>query len=127
LIAFGLGLLPFVFIALAFLSVHPNPPGAVLRAMGLSLAVGVPMYALVPDAVSCLVAGAAAGGAAALRREEHHSYKTRAWAVGAVTAYTIITVQIMPEAALLAAPILPFTAMGLADHVADSRLERAAG
>jgi hypothetical protein len=125
-IAFGLALIPFAFIALAFLSQHPRAPGAVLRAMGLSVLVAIPMWSLAADAVTWLVAGAAAGGAAALRREEHHSLKARAVAVLAVTAYTFITIRIVPEAALLAAPILPFTAIGLADHLADIKLERAA-
>ena len=37
LIAFGLCLLPFVFIVLAFLSEHPNAPGASAKAMGMAL------------------------------------------------------------------------------------------
>jgi hypothetical protein len=124
-IAFGLALIPFAFIALAFLSQHPRAPGAVLRAMGVSLVVGIPVSALAADAVTGLVAGAAAGGAAALRREQHHSLKARAVAVLTVTVYMFLTVRILPEAALLAAPILPFTAIGLADHVDDRKLERA--
>ena len=42
-IAFGLSLIPFVFIVLAFASEHPRAPGAVLRAMGLCLLVGLPV------------------------------------------------------------------------------------
>ncbi|MGH2807724.1 MAG: hypothetical protein ACRDKT_10665, partial [Actinomycetota bacterium] len=34
-VAFGLALIPFVFIVLAFMSGHPRAPGAVLRAMVL--------------------------------------------------------------------------------------------
>jgi hypothetical protein len=125
-IAFGLAVIPFVFVALAFLSQHPRAPGAVVRAMGMSLLVGIPVSAVAADAVTGLVAGAAAGGAMALRREAHHSWKTRALAVLAVTAYTFLTVRVVPEAALIAAPMLPFTAIGLADHVNDRKLERAA-
>ena len=125
-IAFGVAVIPFVFIALAFLSQHPRAPGAVVRAMGLSLLVGIPVSALAADAVTGLVAGVAAGGAAALRHEVHHTWKARALAAVAVTAYTFVTVRVVPEAALLAAPILPFTAIGLADHVSDRKLERAA-
>ena len=125
-IAFGLALIPFVFVALAFLSQHPRAPGAVVRAMGMSLVVGIPVSAIAADAVTGLVAGAAAGGAVALRREAHHDWRTRALAVLAVTAYTFLTVRVVPEAALIAAPMLPFTAIGLADHVNDRKLERAA-
>ena len=70
-IAFGLGLLPFVFIALAFLSGHPRAPGAAAKAMGLCLLVGIPVAAIVPDAVTGLVAGVGAGGAVALRDVAH--------------------------------------------------------
>ena len=45
-IAFGLGLLPFVFVALAFLSSHPRAPGAAAKAMALSLLVGIPVAAI---------------------------------------------------------------------------------
>lgn len=124
-IAFGLAVIPFVFVALAFLSQHPRAPGAVVRAMAMSLLVGIPVSAIAADAVTGLVAGAAAGGAVALRRDAHHAWTTRALAVLAVTAYTFLTVRIVPEAALLAAPMLPFTAVGIADHLNDRKLERA--
>ena len=45
-IAFGLALIPFVFVVLAFTSGHPRAPGAVVRAMGLTLLVGIPVSAL---------------------------------------------------------------------------------
>src|SRR5688500_12307904 len=54
-IAFGLALVPFVFIVLAFLSENPRAPGAVLKAMGLSLVIGIPVSALAADAVTGLV------------------------------------------------------------------------
>ena len=38
-IAFGLMLVPFVFVVLAFASAHPRAPGAVAKAMGLTLGV----------------------------------------------------------------------------------------
>ncbi|MGH2637509.1 MAG: hypothetical protein ACRDHU_15370, partial [Actinomycetota bacterium] len=51
-IAFGLSLIPFVFVALAFLSEHPRAPGAVVKAMLLCLVVGIPVSALAADAVT---------------------------------------------------------------------------
>lgn len=126
-IAFGLGLLPFVFIALAFLSSHPAAAGAAAKAMGLSLLVGIPVAALVPDAVTGLVAGIGAGGAAALRPEPHATWKARALAVLAVSVYASSMVRIVPDVTLLLAPSLPFTCLGVADHLAETRRARAEG
>ena len=39
-LAFGLALIPFVFIVLAFMSEHPRAPAAVFQAMVLALLVG---------------------------------------------------------------------------------------
>jgi hypothetical protein len=127
LIAFGLGLLPFVFVALAFLSQHPRAPSAVLRAMGLSLLVGIPAAALAPDAISGLVAGIGAGGAAALRPDATQAWKARALGLIAVTAYVFVMVRVVPDVALLLAPTLPFTCLGVADHLAETRRARTEG
>jgi hypothetical protein len=120
-IAFGLGFLPFVFIALAFLSSHPRAPGAAAKAMGLSLLVGIPVAALVPDAVTGLVAGIGAGGAVALRPEPFGSWKARALGVMAVSIYVALMVRIVPDVAVLLAPTLPFTCLGVADHLVEGR------
>ena len=124
-IAFGLALLPFVFILLAFLSQHPKAPSAALRAMGLSLLVGLPVAALAPDAISGIVAGVGAGGAAALRADVPGGWKARAIGVAAVTAYVFVMVRVVPDVTVLLAPTLPFTALGVADHVAETRRLRA--
>jgi hypothetical protein len=123
-IAFGLGLLPFVFIALAFLSSHPRAAGAAARAMGLCLLIGIPVAAIVPDAVTGLVAGIGAGGAAALRPDPFGSWKARALGVAAVSVYAALMVRIVPDVAVLLAPTLPFTALGVADHLAEIRRTR---
>jgi hypothetical protein len=120
-IAFGLGLLPFVFIALAFLSSHPRAPSAAARAMGLSLLVGIPVAALIPDAVTGLVAGIGAGGVAALRPEPNGSWKARAIGVAAVSIYAAVMVRLLPDVTVLLAPTLPFTCLGVADHLAEGR------
>lgn len=125
-IALGLALLPFVFIALAFLSEHPRAPGAVLKAMGLSLLVGIPVSALAPDAVTGLVAGIGAGGVAALRAEGERAWKARALAVLAVAVYVFVMVRVVPDVTLLLAPTLPFTCLGVADHLVERRKEQAA-
>lgn len=123
-LAFGLALLPFVFIVLAFLSEHPRAPGAVLRAMGVSLLVGIPASALAADAVTGLVAGMGAGGIVALRADLDHSWKVRALAVALASAYTFVMLRAAGDAMLLVAPVLPFTSIGVADHLSERRRER---
>jgi hypothetical protein len=124
-IAFGLGLLPFVFIALAFLSSHPRAPGAAAKAMGLALLVGIPVAAIIPDAVTGLVAGIGAGGAAALRPEPDGSWRARALGIAAVSVYAAVMVRIVPDVTVLLAPTLPFTCLGVADHLREQRRGRA--
>jgi hypothetical protein len=123
LIAFGLALVPFVFIVLAFLSEHPRAPGAVVRAMVLSLVVGIPISAVAPDAVTGFVAGLGAGGVAALRADPIHSWKARAAAVAVVTLFVFLLVMVS-DVALLLAPALPFTSIGVADQIVERRRER---
>jgi hypothetical protein len=127
LIAFGLALVPFVFVVLAFLSEHPRAPGAVVKAMGLTLVVGIPVSAIAGDAVTGLVAGLGAGGVAALRADLDHTWKARALAVLAASAYVFLLVRLAPEAALLVTPALPFTCIGVADHLSEHRRERERG
>jgi hypothetical protein len=124
-VAFGLAVLPFVFVVLAFLSEHPRAPGAVLRAMGLSLLVGVLVTSFAGDPVTGVVAGVGTGGVAALRMDADHSVRDRALAVLAVSAYTLALVHTVGGLALLPAPIFPFTAIGIADHLSERRADRA--
>jgi hypothetical protein len=120
-IAFGLSLVPFVFIVLAFASEHPRAPGAVIKAMGLALLVGIPVSALASDAVTGFVAGVAAGGIAALRPEPISTSKARWVAVLVATMASFLLVRTVGEVALLLAPVLPFTSIGVADHLAEDR------
>jgi hypothetical protein len=126
LIAFGVCLIPFVFLVLAFLSEHPRPPGAVLRAMGLAIVVGIPVSALAFDAITGIVAGVGAGGIAALRADPDTNRRWRVLAVVAVSVYVFVLARTVGVAAVLLAPCLPFTAIGLADHLAQRRAEREA-
>lgn len=124
-IAFGLALVPFVFVALAFLSEHPAAPMAVVKAMALSLLVGIPVSALAADAVTGFVAGVGAGGIVALRADLVHRWKARALAILAVVVWTFVTVRTVSVVAVLLAPALPFTSLGVADHLSELRGERA--
>jgi hypothetical protein len=125
-IALGLALIPFVFLVLAFMSEHPRAPGAVVRAMGLFLLVGIPASALAGDAVTGIVAGVGAGGIVALRSDDAHSWRARALAVVAAALYTLVLVRTVGAAALLPAPIFPFTGIGVADHLSERKHEREA-
>jgi hypothetical protein len=124
LIAFGLCLLPFVFIALAFLSEHPKAPGAAVKAMGLALVVGIVLSALAADAVTGLVAAVGAGGIVALRADFDHSWKARAVAVSLATVYVFFLLRMASDVALLMGPVLPFTGIGVADHLSERKHDR---
>jgi hypothetical protein len=123
-VAFGLALLPFVFITGAFLSQNPRAPGAAARAMGLSLLIGVPISALAADAVTGLVAGVGAGGIVALRHDGAENWRSRAIAIAFATVYTFVLLRAAGPVALLSAPVFPFTAIGVADHLAERRAAR---
>jgi hypothetical protein len=123
----GLAVVPFVFVALAFLSEHPRAPGAVLRAMGWALLVGIPASALAGDAVTGIVAGVGAGGIQALRMDDPQNWRARALAVLVASVYTLVLVRVAGALVLLPAPIFPLTAIGVADHLSERRAEQAAG
>ena len=125
--ALGLALVPFVFVVLAFMTARLGAPGAVLKAMGLSLLVGIPASALAGDAVTGIVAGVGAGAIVALRAESAHNWRARALAVAAASLYTFTLVQAAGAFALLAAPVLPLTGIGVADHLSEWRRDREAG
>jgi hypothetical protein len=124
-IAFGIALIPFVFIALAFLSLHPRAPMAVLKAMGTTLLVGAIVSAFAGDAVTGIIAGVGAGGACALRRDDPQTTRARMWAVAIAAAYTFVLVRTIGAPALIPAAAFPLTALGIADHLSERRAQRA--
>ena len=109
---------------LAFLSEHPRAPGAVVKAMLLSIVVGAMVSAGAGDGITGLVAGVGAGGILALRNDGY-GWRGRAIALILVTVWTFVLVRLAGPIALLPAPALPFTALGLADHFTERRLGRA--
>lgn len=120
-IALGLSLIPFVFVALAFMSEHPRAPVAVLKGMGLSLLVGIPVSALAADAVTGIIAGVGAGGVVSLRADLPHNWKARAIGVVVAAVYTFVLVRLAGAMVLLPAPVFPLTAIGIADHLSERR------
>lgn len=124
-LSFGLALVPFAFIAVAFLSWHPAAPGAVLRAMGLFALVGLLVSAVAADAVTGLVAAFGAGGIAALRADTVHERRHRIAGVAIAAAYAFVLARTLPAAIVLAGPAFPLTALGMADHWSERQAARA--
>jgi hypothetical protein len=120
-VAFGLAIVPFVFIVLTFLSQNPRAPISVVKAMGLALVVGLPVTVLGGDLASGIVAGTGAGGVVAMRMDGQHHLKGRWIAVVASTAFTYLLIRTVGAIALLPAPVLPFTSLGIADHLSERR------
>ena len=93
--------------------------------MGLTLLVGIPVSALAGDAVTGIVAGVGAGGVAALRRDHDETVRARVLAVLFAAVYTFVLVRVGGGlVVLLPAPIFPFTAIGIADHLSERNRER---
>ena len=123
-LALGLALVPFVFLLAAFMTRNRAAAGSVLKAMGLFLLVGISVGAL--DIVSGLVAGFGAGAVVTVRSDEPHTRLSRSVAVLLAVVYTFVLVRFVQEAALIAAAILPFLAVGMADSFTEWRAARAA-
>jgi hypothetical protein len=77
--------------------------------------------ALAADAVTGIVAGVGAGGVVALRADVDHNWRARALAVVFAVVYVFVLVRMASALALLPAPIFPFTAIGVADHLSERR------
>jgi hypothetical protein len=107
------------------LSEHLRAPAATAKAP-LAILVGAPVSAFAGDAVTGFVAGVGAGGIVAMRTDVAHNWKARAIAVLAVSACVFILLRSTTIIALLLAPVLPFTSIGVADHLSERRREREA-
>jgi hypothetical protein len=123
-VAFGLAIVPFVFVVLAFLSEHPRAAGAAVKAMAVGVLVGIPVSAAAGDAATGLVAGLGAGGIIALRSEVGLSWKARAIGVAVAAVYEFLLLRSIPGIGLLMGPALPFVSLGVADHIVEWRHDR---
>lgn len=123
--ALGLALVPFAFLALAFLSNHPRAPGAAGKAMFLSIPAAL-AFGLFGLPVG-LVAGFGMGGVLALRADDVDRIRLRWFVVAGAVLYTFIVGLISPPASLFAGAFIPFAASGLADMISEYRAEQAAG
>lgn len=118
----GLSLLmmPAAFVSAAFISRRNDAPLAVLAAMGLALAVGLPLLVF-GNPIAALIAGYAAGAVVTMHLPEGITWHYRAIAAAVVTVVSLagMTVAFLATATIAAA--LPFTATAVADHYATRR------
>ncbi len=112
----GFVLLPVAFTVMAFVSRHPRPSSATLRAVALT-PLAVPVFLVVRDPVSAAVAGLGAGGIVALRPEPGLGVRPRIWAVGIMTIYTAVLSYTLQAAALSVLPLV-FAMLVVADGTA---------
>jgi hypothetical protein len=121
MVAFGLALVPFVFLVLAFASRHLQAPMAALKGMGLFLLIGLPL-GLFDVAVGTAV-GYAAGAVPALRGVAGVDVRRRRWiAVGVLFVYLAVLRVLVPPFALLSGAVLPLMIHGLVDQASDPSL-----
>jgi len=125
--AFGVGLaiVPFVFVALAFLSRHRNAPVAVLKSLGAWLVVTTSVGLIV--IVLGLTVGFGVAGMLSLRADEAHSYRTRAVALVIATVYVLVLLVVAPPLGIFTAGVAPLIALGFADSYAEHRAAAAPG
>lgn len=119
--AIGLALVPFVFVALAFISRHERAPISVLKGMGLWLVVSLPVGLINP--ITGLVAAFGAGGIVTLRPDQESAIRTRLLAVVVTTGYVTALLLVVPAAGVFSGAVLPLAALGFADSFSLRRAQ----
>jgi len=117
LVGITLAIVPFVFVALAFISQNPDAPKRVLQAMPLMLAVALTVGLLEPVLGAAI--GFAAGGAVTLRPPPVSG--VAAWRIGAIfftAVYLLVLLIIVPPGGVFGASIVPLVMIGAADEYA---------
>ena len=104
---------------MAFLSRHPRAPSAILKALGVWVA--VTLTAGLASVVLGLMLGFGTAGVFALRAEEWHRYSIRFTALAIATVYTILLLAAVPALGVFTAGLIPFAALGLGDAYADQK------
>ncbi len=123
--ALGFGLVPFVFLLLAFVSMHKRASMAVLKAMGLFLLLAFPIGVLAPALGA--TAGFAAGGVVALRPSEMTQMKVRYIAAALAVVYVLFLLLFIPAAGVMAGAMIPLMAIGFADEYSIWMATRSSG
>ena len=117
LVAIAMAIVPFVLVAVAFISRNPDAPKRVMQAMLLLLAVALSVGLLEP--VLGAATGFAAGGALTLRPPP--VARVTSWRVGAVlftAVYLLALLIIVPPGGVFAASVVPLAMIGAADEYA---------
>lgn len=118
-LGFGLAMVPFVFVALAFLSRHRRAPIAVLKSLGIWVLVVLPIGLM--SVVLAITLAFGLGGMFSLRAEPWQRYKTRASVLGFAFAYTLFLLAVIPLVGVFTAIAIPLAALGIADTYSDRK------
>lgn len=116
-------LMPAGFAAVAYVSKRSDAPIAVLTAMGLAIAVGLPTL-IFRNPLASLIVGYAAGAVVSLSRPPETSWHNRAIAAAIAATIVLTGMSVLFTPTALLAPALPFTAVGLADLFSDGNTSR---
>ena len=117
LVGIALLLVPFVFMALAFISQNPQGPKRVLQAMPLFLAVALSVGLLEPVLGAAI--GFAAGAALTLRPPPVPNVaKWRSGAVFFTAIYLLVLLLVVPPGGVFGASVVPLVMIGAADEYA---------
>ena len=120
-VAVAAALVPVAFTVLARVSRSGRPLRSVFVVAPLAIAAYLAVGSLVRDPTSALVLAFGIAGAFVLRADPVHRIPMRITAVGVLSAVTLLLAVVAPVAAVVVAPFLPFTALVVADIVAESR------
>jgi len=123
LVAIALGLAPFVFVVVGFVSRNPKAPRMVLISMGLLLGLGLSVGLISPALGAA--AGFGVGVAICLRLPDiPDQLRRRLIAVSLSVVYTMILLFFLTPAGLITGALLPGLAIGFADEYGAWRTER---
>ncbi len=124
LVAIGLVVAPFVFIALGVISRNTLFAKRVLQSMGLLLVLGLGLGLLSP--VVGATAGFGVGGALTLRAPDVlEVYKWRLWSVALSVTYVMALLLIATPAGVFTGGLLPLLMIGFADQFSIWRASQA--
>lgn len=120
-IAFAAAMVPVTLLLLAKISERERPLRTVMLASPLVIAGFLGVGGLLREPATALVASFGVAGAITLSALPHHRMQLRLSLVGIATAITLLLAFAVPSASVIAAPFLPFPALGIADRLALRR------
>jgi hypothetical protein len=117
--ALGFGLVPIVFVIIAFGSKAESAPVSIVKAMLLWVVIALPIGLLNP--ITGLTAAFGAGAAVTFRKSDYHRRWIRAAAVAISTIYVTALVFIFTQAGIFAGAVTPLLAIKAADLYMERR------